>query len=368
MAEVKVNLDKRSYSIYISPNCIAQMGRRLGHLKLTDKALVVSDDTVGALYGRQILAELRQAGIAADLLCIAPGEGSKSQDAAMTIYTRAIELGMDRLSPFIALGGGVVGDVTGFAAATYMRGAPFIQVPTTLLAQVDSSVGGKVAINHPQGKNLIGAFYQPQAVFIDPEFLQTLPDRELSAGLAEVVKHGVIADSAFFTYLWEEHAAILAKDPAVLTTIIARSCQLKAEVVEQDEQDTGLRMILNFGHTIAHAVEAGLGFQHYNHGEAVAIGMHGAALLSHRLGLCRGEAVDRVRNCLQRFSLPTKVTVAGAAAGDFQRFISRDKKNFGGLSRWVLMDEIGRVQVRSDVPDNLVRQVLQDLITVGQDK
>ena len=359
MAEVTINLGDRSYPIYIAPGSLANIGGILQKKQLASKILVISDDHVGSLYGGQVLSSLRDAGFQAELFMIRPGESSKTLETAMSIYTKAIELGLDRKSSFVALGGGVVGDLTGFIAATYLRGVPFIQVPTSLLAQVDSSVGGKVAVDHPLGKNLIGAFYQPQVVVIDPELLQTLPEREYYAGLAEVIKYGAIADNEFFTYLEANHEAILARKPDALTEIIRRSCQIKADVVQKDEKDTSLRMILNFGHTIAHALEAGFGFERYNHGEAVAIGMVGAALLSYHMGFCSKDVVIRVRDCVARFHLPA--AIPAVADIDFLRYMKRDKKSLGGEVQWILLREIGQTEICGQVSDTMVRTVMEEL-------
>ncbi|MDT8901797.1 3-dehydroquinate synthase [Anaeroselena agilis] len=356
MAEVNVNLPGGGYAIYIEPGGLDLLGERISRLNLGDRALVVTDAVVADLYGERALAALRRAGVRAGLAVIPPGEESKSLAAAEGLYTQAIEGGLDRRSPIIAVGGGVVGDLAGFVAATYLRGVPFIQVPTTLLAQVDSSVGGKVAVNHPAGKNLIGAFYQPRLVVADVAVLATLPARELASGLAEVVKYGVIADAAFFAWLGANSEAILARDAGVLGEIVRRSCEIKAAVVEQDEKESHLRMILNFGHTIGHAVEAATGFARYTHGEGVAIGMYGAALLASLLGRCGRETVENVAALLGRFGLPT--AARGCRAEDLTAYLARDKKSIGGVVNWVLPDGIGRVTICGDVPDEAVRQVL----------
>lgn len=363
MEEVKVNLPAGGYTIHIGPKALEQAGLFLSRLGLSDRALIVTDANVGPLYGKRVAASLSHAGITAEIITVAPGEASKSLATAGELYSAAIAARVDRRSPIIALGGGVVGDLAGFVAATYQRGVPFIQLPTTLLAQVDSSVGGKVAVNHPQGKNLIGAFYQPSLVVADTETLATLPVRELTAGLAEVVKYGVIADAEFFTFLSSRRGDALAGDNLVLSEIVRRSCIIKAQVVEQDERDTGLRMILNFGHTVGHAIEAAGGFARYNHGEAVAIGMHAAAILSRRLGLCDGATVDSIARLLRELKLP--VTAAGYRPDELLTYLSRDKKSLGGKLNWVLVNKLGQVVIKSDVPESEVRSVLAD-ITAGE--
>jgi 3-dehydroquinate synthase len=359
VVEIKVDLGPASYPIYVGAGIVAALGEYMSGHKRSRRMLVISDEQVGRLYGARILKILEDSGFAPELVIVAPGEESKSLEVAMTLYTRAIRGGLDRHSPIIALGGGVVGDLAGFIAATYLRGVPFIQIPTTLLAQVDSGVGGKVAVNHNLGKNLIGAFYQPQLVVIDTDMLTTLPERELIAGMAEVIKYGVIADQDFFGFLQENCRQIAAKNAHALTEIISRSCRIKADVVGDDEREAGRRMILNFGHTIAHAIEGSTGFDRYNHGEAVSIGMHGAALLSRRVGLCSDDAVAMVRDLLLRYGLP--VTAPGCQTEAMMEFIHRDKKAVGGQVNWILMRSVGDVCVSHEVPEESVRQVLAEL-------
>ena len=359
MTEVIVNLPSGRYSILIAPAMIKQLGQLVSRLELRPQALVVTDANVGPLYGEQVLAGLRGAGIKTELATVPAGEQSKSLAAAMELYTKAITLGLDRRSPIIALGGGVVGDLTGFVAATYLRGVPFIQIPTSLLAQVDSSVGGKVAVNHPLGKNLIGAFYQPRLVVIDTDLLATLPKRELSSGLSEIIKAALIADQDFYRYLSANHAVIMAGDSAALIEITNRSCQIKARVVEEDEKETRRRMVLNFGHTIGHAVEAAAGYGVYTHGEAVAIGMHGATLLSHYMGLCPAPTVDAVCLILKQFGLPS--TAKGCRPDELFNFLLRDKKNLGNRLNWVLLGGIGQVTISDNAPELLIRRVLAEI-------
>lgn len=355
VANVEVHLGERSYTIHIAVSNMNRITTVLQEIKV-NKMLVVSDTIVGGLYGRRLAELLKQEACAAELYCVSPGESSKSLDTAMELYTKAIDLGLDRHSAIIALGGGVIGDLSGFVAATYLRGIPFIQIPTSLLAQVDSSVGGKVAVNHPLGKNLIGAFYQPRSVLIDIDFLQTLPERELSTGLAEVIKYGMIADKTFFSYLRSYSRQILAKDADILTEIVRRSCEIKAGVVEKDECESSLRAILNFGHTIGHAVEANTGFSRYNHGEAVAIGMHGAALVSHYLDMCSLEVVDTLKRSLVEFNLP--LYAPESATEDLFQLLYRDKKVLDNKINWVLLKDIGEVCVCNQVPEAVVKRAL----------
>lgn len=358
MAQVKVNLGENSYPIYISQGNIASLGRLLQEMSLSAKVLVISDENVGKLYGEVVLHSLKEAGFTAELFCVRAGEESKSLAVAEILYTKAIRTGLDRKSPIIALGGGVVGDLAGFIAATYMRGVPFIQVPTSLLAQVDSSVGGKVAIDHALGKNLIGAFYQPRLVLIDTNVLNTLPQNELLAGLGEVVKYGAIADEDFFSFLRMHVGQILNKEAQALAYIVKRNCEIKAEVVEQDEQEAGLRMVLNFGHTIGHAVEANAAYHGYKHGEAIAIGMHGAALISSYMGLCNQKTVGDLCQVLSMFSLPVNTPAKPEA---LLPYLVRDKKNVGGKINWVLLEKIGRCTIRNDVPEKFILKALQEI-------
>lgn len=363
MAEVDVKLEDRSYKIYIDAANRRMISKALQELKINKKILMISDDNVGASYGCELVNILSEDGFSVQLYCVPAGEPSKNLDMAMNLYTKAIQLGLDRKSAIIALGGGVIGDLSGFVAATYLRGIPFIQIPTSLLAQVDSSVGGKVAVNHPMGKNLIGAFYQPRSVIVDVDFLRTLPARELYTGLAEVIKYGVIADKTFFTYLNANITEILDKNPAVLTEIVRRSCEIKAQVVEQDERESSIRAILNFGHTIGHAIEANTGFTIYNHGEAVAIGMYGAALISNCLGMCSKETVHSLRQTIINFKLP--IAAPECQADVLLELLSRDKKVIDAKINWVLMNDIGQVSICNDVPEDIVKSVLMKITKNG---
>ncbi|SFL40109.1 3-dehydroquinate synthase [Pelosinus propionicus] len=359
MVNVKVKLEKRSYNIHIDVSASNLIGNFMQTMKVNKKILVISDTTVGNLYGRQMVELLVKDGYAAELCCVSTGEHSKSVDMAMELYTKAITLKLDRNCAIIALGGGVIGDLSGFVAATYLRGVPFIQIPTSLLAQVDSSVGGKVAVNHPMGKNLIGAFYQPRMVLIDINFLSTLPNRELYTGLAEVIKYGMIADKEFFTYLCDHYQQILDKRPEVLTEIVRRSCEIKAWVVEQDECESSIRAILNFGHTIGHAIEADTNFSRYNHGEAVAIGMYGAALISKHLNMCSQATVDILKHILLQFNLPVSAPECGI--DDLFKLLYRDKKVLDNKITWVLLNEIGEVKLCNQVPENIVKLALAEI-------
>jgi 3-dehydroquinate synthase len=359
VADVSVNLGERSYNIYIDVANKHMIGKLIQDIKVNNKILMISDTTVGDLYGLRLIQLLEELGFIVELYCVSPGEQSKNINTAMQLYTKAITLGLDRNSVIIALGGGVIGDLSGFVAATYLRGIPFIQIPTSLLAQVDSSVGGKVAVNHPMGKNLIGAFYQPRTVLIDIDFLNTLPERELHTGLAEVIKYGMIADKKFFTYLRDHSQQILAKDSCILAEIVRRSCEIKAWVVEQDECESSIRAILNFGHTIGHAIEAYTNFSTYNHGEAVAIGMYGAALISNSLGMCNQITVNTLKHTLLQFNLP--VYAPECNVDDLFRLLYRDKKVLDNKINWVLLNEIGEVNICNQVPETIIKLALTEI-------
>ena len=358
--KVEVALGARSYVIEIGSGMDEVLAAFVRHAGYSAHGMIVTDTNVGPLYAAHTAAQIARGGVAAEIVTIPAGEASKSLSAADDLYTRAIALGLDRRSPIFALGGGVVGDLAGFIAATYMRGVPFVQLPTSLLAQVDSSVGGKVAVNHARGKNLIGAFYQPDAVIMDLDRLQTLPAREIATGLGEIIKYGIIADAEFFAWLEMHHDDVLALTPAAGAHMIARSCEIKADVVRQDECEGGLRRILNFGHTLAHAIEKETGYVRYRHGEAVAIGMIGAARISRAMGLLSDEACARIERLIAAMGLPC--TVEGVSPDAMYADLFHDKKTVGGRIHWVLAEEIGRVCVRSDVSEEIVHCVIKGLL------
>lgn len=356
MRKVRVALGEESYDILIGYGLEKELQSFVQESGFSKQAMLVTDSNVGPLYGEKVRAILEAGGLHVSVVTIPAGESSKSLAVAEKLYTRAIELGLDRKSPIFALGGGVVGDLAGFIAATYMRGVPFVQLPTSLLAQVDSSVGGKVAVNHALGKNLIGAFYQPKGVFMDLSMMESLPKREIATGLGEIIKYGIIYDADFFSYL-EQHAdAVLALEREAAVHMIARSCEIKAAVVSEDEKESGLRRILNFGHTMAHAIEKETGYIRYNHGEAVAIGMIGAADISARLGMVSADDVARVEALVERMQLPTKAE--GCTVDAMYRDIFHDKKTINGKVNWVLMQGIGKVTCRNDVPEDIVRKAM----------
>ena len=358
LAQVQISLAERSYSILIGASLLAQ-AQTYQHLPKAATALVVSNTTVAPLYAAQLTEALRAHYGKVLLVSLPDGEAHKDWPTLQLIFDALLENTCDRKTVLFALGGGVVGDMTGFAAASYMRGVPFVQVPTTLLAQVDSSVGGKTAINHPLGKNMIGAFYQPQRVVCDLDALKTLPERELSAGLAEVIKYGPIADMAFFEWLEANLDALLAREPAALAHAIRRSCEIKAWVVGQDERESGLRAILNFGHTFGHAIESGLGYGQWLHGEGVGCGMVMAAQLSQRLGRVDAAFVQRLTVLVQRAGLPVRAPVLRASdnAGRYLELMRIDKKSEAGEIRFVVIDGPGKAAVCA-APDALAREVI----------
>jgi 3-dehydroquinate synthase len=359
MPAVRVNLAARSYDIAIATSDAAGVGAfARAALPRSSLALVVAD-TNTASHGTNVEASLAGAGFRTGFTVVPAGEESKSAAELARLYDALFDLAADRRSAIVAVGGGVIGDLAGYAAATYNRGLPLVMVPTSLLAMVDSSVGGKTGINHPKGKNLIGAFHQPAGVWIETEHLSTLPDREFRSGLAEVVKYGIILDAAFFRDLEKNAGAILARDLAALVDIIGRSCQLKAGVVEKDErEETGLRAILNYGHTFAHAFEAAAGYRGWLHGEAVAAGMSLAARLAEKLGRIDSELPRRQNDLLQRFGLPIAPRPEWNA-DDLIAVMHRDKKGEAGHIRFILPKRIGAVELVDDVPESLVRDVLE---------
>ena len=352
--QVLINLGDRSYPILIGEGLLDRIGE--WGLPRAPAALIVTNTTVGPLYGPALAQALAPHHAQVHTVTLPDGEAFKTWETLQRVFDVLLANGSDRKTVLYALGGGVVGDMTGFAAACYMRGVPFVQVPTTLLAQVDSSVGGKTGINHPMGKNMIGAFYQPQRVVCDLSTLRTLPDREMSAGLAEVIKYGPIADAAFLDWIESQLPALRARDPQALAHAVRRSCEIKAAVVGQDERESGLRAILNFGHTFGHAIEAGLGYGHWLHGEAVGCGMVMALQLSHELGLVDAAFVDRCSRLIAAAGLPTVGPALGADR--YLQLMRLDKKAEAGEIRFVVIEAPGRAVVRP-APDDLVRRVIE---------
>jgi 3-dehydroquinate synthase len=358
MRVVKVPLGSRSYSILIGPDLLPQLGLRCRKLKLGRRCAVISDANVAPRFARKAMASLKAAGFDALLVTLPAGETAKSLKTVQACYDQLAAHRLERKSFIVALGGGVVGDLAGFVAATYLRGVPFVQVPTTLLAQVDSSVGGKVGVNLKAGKNLVGAFYQPKLVLCDLDTLRTLPKREFRAGLAEVIKYGIIYDEALFERLEKGLERLLKLDSKLLSEVVARCCEIKADVVGQDETETGLRAILNFGHTIGHAIENSAGYGKYLHGEAISIGQVAAAQLSCEvLGLCGGCA-ERIRDLFRRAGLPTGIRLNPAQRARLLAAMKLDKKVSGAEVRFVLAEQIGKVVWGQSVPQELIERVL----------
>ena len=350
----------QSYPIFVGYGLLEKLGEKMKQAALSGTATIINDENVFSLYGSKVEGILKHAGFAVNSFVVPPGEETKSMEYAIKIYDFLVEHRTERDDIIIALGGGMVGDLAGFVAATFLRGMPWIQVPTSLVAMVDASIGGKVGVNHPEGKNLIGDFYQPNLVLADPQTLTTLPQRELISGWAEVIKHGMILDEEFVQFLESNVNRLTKLEPELLTRAIANSAAIKAQVVSQDEKEKeGKRTVLNYGHTIAHGLEAATQYKRFLHGEAVAIGMVGAAKLSQRLGLLSSAAVERQQALLQKFGLPT--VFSGLGLTEITRAMELDKKTKGKAIRWVLLQDIGRVTMRSDVSQRDVLAILQEL-------
>ena len=342
-ATVMVNLGDRSYPICIGAGTLEQLGTRLQELKLGKRMAVVTNPVVSRFYREPLVQSLKSAGFETTVLQVPDGEEHKNLAWLAFLYDRLVDARLDRDSAIVALGGGVIGDLTGFTAATFQRGVPFIQVPTTLLAQVDSSVGGKTAVNHPGGKNLIGSFHQPRLVWVDVATLKTLPRREIQAGMTEVIKHAAILGAELFTLLEAQLEAIMALDEALLIEVVRQNCAIKAAVVGEDERESGYRAVLNFGHTLAHAIEMLTEYRGYLHGEAVAIGMAFAARLSHARGYCSVEVRDRIIALLKRTGLPTEIPKE-LIGRNLALAIETDKKVSGGKVKFVCIEDIGRTR------------------------
>ena len=358
MHTVKVSLGDRSYDIEIGTG-LDRAGAHLQSLGLGQKMALVTNPAIKKLHGQRVIDSLKAAGYLVMTIEIPDGEQYKNLDWANSIYTALLINSFDRKSALVALGGGVIGDLTGFAAATFMRGIPFVQVPTTLLAMVDSSVGGKTGVNHPMGKNMIGAFYQPKKVLMDLDVLKTLPKEEFVSGMAEVIKYGVIRDAAFFDYLDKNRENILSLESDALTHIIKRSCEIKAEVVSKDEREGGLRAILNFGHTVGHAIETAENYT-MRHGEAVAIGMVYASRLAHKTGLCDASVSERVESLVKAYGLPASLAVLSRkpSALELMDAMQVDKKAEDGKVKFVLPKRIGEVVITKEWDEASLKGVL----------
>jgi 3-dehydroquinate synthase len=360
MQTVRVALDDRGYPIHIGRGLLARADLVAGAIPQR-RVAIVTNDTVAPLHLERLAGPLEAAGVACVRIVVPDGEDHKDWATLDRVIGELLAHRCDRYTAIVALGGGVVGDLAGFAAATYQRGVPYIQVPTTLLAQVDSSVGGKTAINHPRGKNMIGAFYQPQLVLADMDALATLPERELRAGLAEVIKHGAIRDAALFAWLEANVERLVARDVEALAHVVKRSVEIKAAVVARDEREAGERALLNFGHTFGHAIEAGLGYGTWLHGEAVAAGMVMAAELSTRLGMLEPQSAERLRGLIERAGLP--VAGPGLPADRYLELMSVDKKAQAGRLRFILLERLGSAVIRGDVSPDALRATLEAAVT-----
>jgi 3-dehydroquinate synthase len=355
----EVKTATESYPVFVGWGLLGKLGDKMKQAGLSGTVTIISDTDVFSIYGQRVGSVLQNAGLVVNSLVVPPGETSKSIDSATKVYDFLVEHRVERHDILVALGGGMVGDLAGFVAATFLRGIPWIQVPTSLVAMVDASIGGKVAVNHPQGKNLIGAFYQPSFVLADVQTLTSLPQRELSSGWAEVIKHGLILDKGYFGFLEANVDKLIKLEPNITAQAIARSAAIKAQVVSEDEKERGRRTILNYGHTIAHGLEAATRYSRFLHGEAVSIGMMGAAKLSQRLNLLPMGMVERQQALLGRFGLPISFSKLDLA--EVTRAMELDKKMRGKAIRWVLLSGIGEAIIRSDVPQHEVEAVLQEL-------
>jgi 3-dehydroquinate synthase len=360
MIEISVSLGSRSYPILVGAGTLSTVGLELAKRGVGRRVVLITDAAISRLHGDPVRRSLIEAGFDVTQVDIPEGEQAKRLDVASDLWDRLLDLGCDRSSTVVALGGGAVGDLAGFVAATYMRGMNFVQVPTTLLAQVDASIGGKTAIDHPHGKNLIGAFHQPRMVIVDPQTLTTLSEREFRSGLAEVIKHGIVLDAAYFQDLEASIPALMARDLSTLDRVVAGSCRLKAAVVERDEQEAELRWVLNYGHTVGHALEAATGFRRWAHGEAVSLGIVAEARLAERLGVGSAATTERQRRLLDAVGLPVKGHATDPAV--VIEALSRDKKRRDGRVSFVLAPEIGAFRIVPDVPPDAIRRVLEELV------
>ena len=358
MKRLNIDLADRSYEILIGQGLLEKVGEWVLEIARPSRLVIITHPSIHELFGEKLSKGFSKANLPLHVIEVPEGEKSKSLEQAQKIYDKLLEWKCDRQTVLVALGGGVIGDLTGFIAATYMRGVPFVQVPTTLLAQVDSSVGGKTAVNHPLGKNMIGVFYQPKLVVVDLETLKSLPEKEYKAGLAEVIKYGVIEDARLFEFLERQYKNILSHDVKALEHIIATSCAIKARVVEKDELESRYRMVLNYGHTIGHAIEALTGYSTYTHGEAVAIGMVYAARLSEVMDRCSEDVTRRITGLIENFGLPTKLP--SLAARDMIQSMYLDKKTTHKKIRFILVKDIGSIEIVDQVAETHIQTALEN--------
>ncbi|UUV18658.1 3-dehydroquinate synthase [Fusobacteria bacterium ZRK30] len=354
MEKLHINLDEKSYDIFIERGIFEEVGKYISKIYKKKKIVVVTDTNVDSLYGDKILKNLENSGYTPVKVVFDAGEENKNFDTLTEVYEKMIDSGIKRGDLLIAFGGGVVGDLAGFAASTIYRGMDFIQIPTTLLAQVDSSVGGKVAVDTTRGKNLVGSFYQPKMVIIDPELLKTLDEREVRSGMAEVIKYGAIYDNKFFNYLLEKKD--LKSSMGDIEKIIKRCCEIKAQIVEIDELDLGLRMILNFGHTLGHAIEKYYDYTKYTHGEAISIGMYEITILGEKLGITKKGESEKMKEILKKYELPIEDKVN---LGDLIEIMKSDKKNISGILNFIFLSEIGKVEVKKVAEEEIANKLFK---------
>ena len=362
MRSMKVNLDKKtssSYEIRIGSEILDRMALLIAKNHQAGRHIVISDANVGGLYGAELVAGLRGVGLNADLLEFPAGEAAKNINTALDVAQKLLELRADRSSMLIALGGGVVGDLVGFIASVFMRSIPYIQIPTTLMAQVDSSIGGKTAIDLPSGKNLLGTFYQPQAVFADLRYLTTLPEKEFENGLAEIIKYGIIDDEKMFCLLEDNMESVKKGDPALLLKLVETCCRIKKSIVEIDEKEQGLRRILNFGHTLGHAIEAQSAYA-VAHGEGVALGMIAAVRISENIGYLESAQRERIESLIGKSGLPVRLPVALSSEGISAR-LKMDKKKKGDVIHFVLLKKIGMPFINGSIEEKVIADVLEGM-------
>lgn len=355
MESLKVKLGDRSYKIYIGSNILGKIGTELKSAGFSSKIAVISNTTVSRFYGDVVTESVKSAGLTAIPVTIPDGESFKNINTVHYIYSELLRNGLDRKSGIVALGGGVVGDIAGFVASTYMRGIEYVQVPTTLLAHVDSSVGGKTGVNHKLGKNMIGTFYQPKLVWIDVDVLKTLPKRELLAGIAEVIKHGIIKDEKLFEFMEKNRDKLFDLETNALIHIIKHSCEIKSEIVSKDERESGLRAILNYGHTIGHAIETVTQYTQFLHGEAVAIGMNVEARLSRLLGFLQDSNVFRIKSLIDAYGLPSEIP-SEIEADSLLAPMQLDKKTVAGELKFALPEKIGKARIQKNISREIIKE------------
>ena len=361
MEEVHLNLNKQadySYNILIDKKLLNKIPLDLKKNNIGNRYLIITDSNIKSLFGNSLLTSMKKSGLKTDILYFRAGEQHKNLNVFTGLIQETQKLGLDRKSAIIAFGGGVVGDMAGFVAASYMRGINYVQIPTSLLAMVDSSIGGKVAVDLPAGKNMVGSFYQPKKVYIDVSLLKNLPKKELINGLSEIIKHALIRDSSLFSFIKNNLYKILSKDEKTLTPLIKRNCEIKADIVEKDERESGLRKIVNYGHTIGHAIETLTNYKRYSHGEAIAIGMVVEGLISNQLGMLSKKELVAQNNILQKTGLPAKMP--NINIDSILNALKKDKKVVGGEIEFVLLEKIGKASYGIKVPNKIIKRAIEE--------